>query len=226
MGLQIYKEVKTPEELEYEIEQEIVGIHTHYFNRDKETVISIYKDIFNETRNIPRITAIEQKVAEINYDVCYRVSAIEFENCYESDAISSMLSSYNCNSTMELERYVDVSSILLSEIDYLAREMFNDICAVRTADIENFIREVLDSLDLVYEDDTDYNPLCTEILFNRDEHIILANDAQLIMFPDIHAEQYGYEQGIVYDSIQDMSIYTVRRRRTIPNSRLLKNGGD
>lgn len=226
MGLQKYIENKTPEEIQFEIEQELIGVDTGYFERDRETITSMYMDIFKQTKNIPKFTDIEQKVAEYNYDVCYRVSIIEFECFYEHDAIGSMLSSYNCGSAKELERYIDVTSVLTSEVDYLAREMFNDLCAIRTEDIEKCIREVLDSSEFIYEDDTDYNPLCSEILFNRDEHIIVANDAQLIMFPGIHAEQYGYDENTVYDDYGDMSIYTARRRRTVPNSRLLKDGGD
>jgi len=226
VGLQKYIEHKTPEEMQFEIEQEIIGVDTGYFERDKETITSIYIDIFKRTRNVPRFTDIEQKVAEYNYDVCYRVSVIEFECFYENDAISSMLSSYNCGTAKELEKYIDVASVLVSEVDYLAREMFNDLCSVRTKDIESCIREVLDSSEFIYEDDTDYNPLSLEILFNRDEHIIVANDAQLIMFPEIHAEQYGYKKSTVYGDYEDMSIYTARRRRAVPSSKLLKDGGD
>ena len=103
--------------------------------------------------------------------------------------------------------------------------MFNDLCAVITREIEDCIKEILDSLDVIYEDDTEYNPLCSEILFNRDEHIIVVNDAQMIMFPGLHADEYGYENNTVYDEYENMSNYTVRRRRA-GNLKLLKNGGD
>lgn len=225
MGIQIYIEDKSPEEIQLELEQELIGVNPDYFMRDKETILQIYKDIFNNTKDIPKFTHIEQRVVELNYDVCYKVSVIEFETYYENDAIGSMMSSYKCSTTGELEKYIDVSGVLSSEIDYLTQEMFNDLCAVRTREIEDCIKEILDSLEVIYEDDTEYNPFCSEILFNRDEHIIVVNDAQMVMFPGLHADEYGYENNTVYDEYENMSNYIVRRRRT-NNLRLLKNGGD
>ena len=225
MGLQKYIEEKSPEEIQFELEQELIGVNPSYFARDKEIILQIYLDIFNESRSIPKFTAIEQKVAELNYDVCYKVSVIEFETYYEQNAISSMMSSYKCSTTGELESYINVADVLSSEIDYITQEMFNDLCAVITREIEDCIKEILDSLDVIYEDDTEYNPLCSEILFNRDEHIIVVNDAQMIMFPGLHADEYGYENNTVYDEHENMSNYTVRRRRA-GNLKLLKNGGD
>ena len=228
MGLQIYSENKTPTQIQFEIEQELIGVNPHYFERDKETILDIYKSIFLGTGQIPRIAEIEQQVAELNYDVCYKVSIIEFEYYYEQDAIGSMLSFYNCSSTGELEQYIDMSEVFISEIDYLAREMFEDVCSSQTREIEEFIQEALDCLEVVYEDDTDYNPICSEILFNRDEHMIIVNDAQITMFPGLHADEYGYENNTVYDDFENIKNCTVQRRRRgeFSNLKLLQSGGD
>lgn len=226
MGLQKYNRDKTPEQIQFETEQELIGVNSVYFERDKETILGIYRQLFLDKNQIPAFTDIEQKVAEYNYDICYKVSVIEFETYYEHDAIGSMMSSYGCSSTGDLERYIDVTGVLTSEIDYLTRIMFNDVCSSNTREIEDCIKEVLDSLDVVYEDDTDYNPLCSEILFNRDEHMIVVNDAQLVMFPGLHADEYGYENNTIYDDHDNIRNCIVKRRRRALNSNLLKSGGD
>lgn len=226
MGVQVFKEEKTIEELQFEIEQELIAVDSSYFKRDKEIILEMYKELFKDTKRIPKFTEIEQQVAEFNYDVCYKVSILEFEAYYEQDALNSMMSSYGCSTAGELEQYVDISGVLTSEIDYLTGQMFNDLCSSRTKEIEEYIKEVLESLDVVYEDDTDYNPLCSEILFDRDEHMVVVNDAQLIMFPGIHADEYGYENSTIYDDYENMRNYTIKRRVRVSNSRLLKSGGD
>ncbi len=226
MGLQKYSNKKTPEELQFEIEQELLGVYPSYFERDKGIIMSVYLDIFNKTKLIPKFSDIEKKVAEYNYDVCYKVSVIEFETYYENDAVGSMMNSYGCTTTGELERHIDVRGVLMAEIDYLTGEMFNDLCSSRTREIEECIREILDSCEVVYEDDTDYNPICSEILFNRDEHMIVVNDAQLVMFPGLYADEYGYENNTIYDGCEYICNCIARRRRRVSDSRLLKNGGD
>lgn len=228
MELQKYKNDKSPEEIQFDIEQELIGVNHYYFERDKEIILKIYMTLFQDQEQIPKFTDIERKVAEYNYDICYKVSVIEFETHYQHDTIGSMIQTFSCSSMKELDKYIDVTSVMLAEIDFLTGEMFNEVCSQRTREIEDFIKEVLDSSDVVYEDDTDYNPLSLELLFNKDEHMIIVNDAQLMMFPEIHADEYGYGDGskTIYDGYEDICNHVIQRRRKIKNSRLLKSGGE
>ena len=60
MGLQKYTNKNTPEGLQFEIEQELLGVYPSYFERDKGIIMSVYQDIFNKTNLIPKFSDIEK----------------------------------------------------------------------------------------------------------------------------------------------------------------------
>lgn len=208
---------------QWKLEQELVGIHHNHFDRDKDLIRNLYLEIYEDSRRMPKLTEIEISIAEYNYDVCYRVSAIEFDTIYRKDALQTMQDLFSC-SQRDLGKYINTEEVIASEMDYLASEMFNAMCA---GDTDECIRQALDILEVVYEDDSESGPLATDIYNSRDTHMVVTNDAQIVMFPDIHAEEYGYSDTSIFDGYEDVCGFIIQKR-TKDRSRVksIKDGGE
>ena len=212
-------EIINPEIEALTIQSEIIGTSEDNFERDKEIIFNMYKEQFDDKKDIPLFSEIEKKVLEYNYDKCYEISVIEFDASHRQEVEKVFYSSHNCG--MTLNERVGIA------IKQMADNMMNDIGWSYAEAITSCIRDSLNKSGAIYEDDDSSNYLTRNIFADFNTFRVVANNAQIVMFQDIHMEEYMYDSDLMNDSFDDVTIYTLERRpNNMPKNKLIGSGGE
>jgi len=206
-----------------EMQSEIIGINEDNFERDKNTILEMYKSEYTKYKdraNIPLFSDIENSVLAYNYDKCYEISVIEFETFDKAEVMNTFYSSAYC-STM------DINDRIQAILDQKTGNMMNDIGWSHSEAIRMCIRNSLNELGVIYEDNDPCNPFLRNIFADFNIFRIVANNAQIVMFPDIHRQEYMYDADLINDTLDDITNYVIERRtQSAIKDRLLGSGGD
>lgn len=216
--MDLIKYENDPEKLKLELEFEIIGIYDEHFERDKQIILELYKDLFAKQKRPPSLKSMEIEVMEYNYQLCYKISELEFDENYKADAITALKKSLAIG-------MVDLDIYFESQISSMAIEMLNDYSWRYSLVISNCIRDSLQDAGAIYEDDDFGNPFFYDPLFDFAEQVIYVNNAQQVMFSDLYSEEYLYGKKGFVGHYENISNYVVERRpKTRPSTNpLLEN---
>lgn len=206
-----YEDAKDAETRMLELEFELIGIDESNFERDKELISNIYKEMFQKHLVPPSLRHIEMEVLDFNYDICFKISRIEFDTNYKDDAISTLTKSFGIPPGSVSKR-VDIDEYMANQIAAMATQMINDYSWRYSNTIRECIRDSLNELDVIYEDDDFGNPLFGDPLFDIATHVVFVNNAQQVMFKDLYAEEYSYGRRTFDGAYEEITNFTVERR--------------
>lgn len=206
-----YEEDKDFETRMLELEFQLVGIDESNFERDKEVISDIYKSAYEKKLRPPSLREIELEVLDFNYDICFQISKIEFEINYREESIKTLAKSFGIPCGQLCER-VDIDEYQMHQVATMSTQMINDYSWRYSNAIRDCIRDSLNDLDVIYEDDDFGNPIFGDPLFDIETHVVFVNNAQQVMFKELYAEEYSYGRRTFDGVYEDITNFTVERR--------------
>lgn len=154
------------------LQESLICFDKNTFDRDSEIVLTMYKEILNLNKGIPEFSELEKFVLNYNYDLCFSISLLYFEEKHDKD--------------IEFETEDEYKEIKYNYVSEAATNMMNDICWDASTLMRDLIKMSLIKKGVIFIDDDPFNPITSMPFFNFMDHKIIVNDAQQIMFPDLH----------------------------------------
>lgn len=154
------------------LQESLICFDENTFDRDSEIVLTMYKEILALRKGIPEFSELEKFVLNYNYDLCFSISLLYFEEKHNKD--------------IEFETEDAYKEIKYNYVSEAATNMMNDICWDASTLMRDLIKMSLIEKGVIFIDDDPFNPITSTPFFNFMEHQIIVNDAQQVMFPDLH----------------------------------------